>query len=160
MAGPEVMDLVREAKGQWHPDLIEARAEIGVILSSSEDGPAVTLGGYPCQATMRVIGAKDRLSKKYDAEMEIDEGNWDSLTRAQRLALVDHELSHLSVVRKCGMIQKDYLGRPKLKCKGGDWNAGDGFAAVVSRHGDNAAEFTNLSRTYRRAVEAKERGEQ
>lgn len=160
MASDDVLALVKQAMNRWHPDQVEGRVRVGVIMTSNEDGNAVTLGGYPCQATMRIVPTKDRLIKNYEAEMEIDQENWDGLSQAKRLALVDHELSHVLVVRKCGIIAKDSLGLPKLKLRGGDWNVGDGFADVVARHGEAAAEFTNLTRTYQRAIEAKERGEQ
>jgi hypothetical protein len=52
----------------------------------------------------------------------------------------------------------DDIGRPKLRLKKGDWNAGDGFRDVVARHGDHAAEFENIRRAYAVACEAKTEG--
>lgn len=49
----------------------------------------------------------------------------------------------------------DDIGRPKLVSVKGDWNAGDGFAAVIQRHGSAAIEFRNLSRCHDAAVRAK-----
>ncbi len=76
-------------------------------------------------------------------------------------ALIDHELSHLGpcIDGKTGLPKHDDLGRPKLKTRLGDWNAGDGFKEVVARHGDYAAEFENLSRAMTAANAAKSEGE-
>ena len=47
------------------------------------------------------------------------------------------------------------MGRPKLKIKLGDWNAGDGFKVVVERHGDYANEVVQLKKVNALVAEAK-----
>lgn len=159
--------LLAEAMEKWHGDLAEQGVRVEFILASrTDDKPAVTHGGYPALATVRVVPLKDRLVKKYDAELLVASDSYAQLSNAGRLALLDHELSHLSLKRKLlkrpkndpsppdWVVDRDDLGRPKLRLRKGDWNAGDGFSEVVSRHGDKAIEFENLRLAYGRAREA------
>lgn len=103
----------------------------------------------------------------------IDEGEWYELKPAQRVALLDHELSHLDTIDRdesdpnedtgegASKVtwKTDDIGRPRLKSVKGDWMAGDGFAAVVARHGASAIEFENLSRCKSAADRARREGE-
>lgn len=142
---------------RWHHDLSEHGVRVQLIMAESDDDkPAVTHGGYPALATVRSVALKDRLTKGYDAEIVIDYRWWRDAPPRKRVALLDHELMHLEVKmkevkRKRGyrgpkeyVVDLDDLGRPKLKLRKGDWNAGDGFADCVTRHGDDAVEFENL----------------
>ena len=168
IASEENKKLLEEAMKQWHPELQEKGVRIEMIMatSSTRDKPAVAHGGYPALARIRIIGLKDRLTKKYDAEMLVDERIFKSLKEPQKLALIDHVLSHLTLQRtkptkKCPItsVLYDDLGRPKLKTKKGDWNAGDGFSVVCARHGEFAIEFENLRLAYGRAQAAANDGE-
>jgi len=173
LAQQDVLDLVSEAITKWHPDLVEAKVAFGVLMAfSKNEKPAVTHGGYGARATVRIIGIKDRLTKKYDAEILIDAELWSQNRREHNIALIDHELSHVGVKRTKpkkvkkkamvhgddeemnevrerqeeegrGEIMKDDLGRPQLRLNKGDWNGGDGFSAVVQRHGHYAPEVEN-----------------
>lgn len=161
-AEPDVMDLLRRVMNEHHPMLHEARVLVGVKMARNPEGPALKHAGYPALATIKVVSAKDRVSKKYEAEMCIDEREWEDLAESRRRALLDHELSHLTLV----MLPIDKLrraraddpeapawalddkGRPKLKLVPGDWNAGDGFKAVCERHGDDAIEFYHLAKCW------------
>lgn len=154
------------AMRDWHPRLAGAGVRVGMVFASNPDGGAVTHAGYPAVAAMKVVSLKDRLKKLYDAELVIDLSWWeeDGNTDAHRLALLDHELSHLDL-RKWGStaggelwFSRDDLGRPKLRTVKGSWNAGDGFEKVVRRHGDFAVEFHNLRHCYLRAVAARDAG--
>lgn len=171
--------LLVKAVETWHPDLAENKVRVQMLFADTDgDGPAVRHGGYPAIATIRVVPLRDRLTKGYDAEMLVSRPDWDLMTAKHKLALLDHELSHLEVIRKevkqprgrgrprkDEVVEKEYvvafddLGRPKLKLRKGDWNAGDGFSEVVYRHGDYAAEFGNITRAYAAAYAAKEEGE-
>lgn len=166
---PEPLDpipqLVIGLMNKWHQELSKAGVKVGVILAANPDGVAVTHGGYPAMATMKIVSLKDRLVKGYDAELLIDEREWEDLTDESRAALIDHELCHLDLVTKEDpisgnmILQRDDLGRPKLRTRKGDWNVGDGFRDVVFRHGDDAVEFENIRRAFARANLAK-RGEE
>jgi hypothetical protein len=155
-ADEDVLAVLRRAVDEFHPALRAANVEVGVIVASNCDGPAVKHAGYPCLANIRVVPLKDRVTKEYDAELLIDETEWNSISPAQRLACLDHELTHLEVVtdKESGVVVTDDLGRPKLRTRKGDWNGGDGFAEVVERHGDSAIEFYNALKAYGRAKAA------
>lgn len=174
-ADDDVVTLLTAVMQGQHRDLFDAGVLVGVVVASNPDGDAVKHGGYPAFATIKVVSAKDRVSKGTDAELLIDEGKWEDLRPGQRRALIDHELSHLklkkswrsTVVGPDGeptgetelKFETDDLDRPKLKTVPGDWNAGDGFRVVVARHGADAIEFENLSRCKAAADAAKRAGE-
>ena len=168
----DAIDLLQTAMKSWHPDLAAHGVRVQLLFATSDtDAPAVRHGGYPAVATIRVVPLKDRLTKGYDAEMLVARDEWDLFGEAHKVALLDHELSHLEVCRKKVKMPKthkgepqfrvalDDLGRPKLKLRKGDWNPGDGFEAVVARHCDHADEFAALARAYAVANRAKEKGE-
>lgn len=163
---PEVLALLADAMRRWHPQLHDAGVRVGVLMAANEDGPAVKHAGYPALATIKVVSLKDRLKKQYDAELLLDQSEWNDMRREHREALVDHELSHIVLAKygyKAGREEddpdergeiwcaRDDLGRPKLKIRLADWNAGDGFADVIRRHGMYAAELENLRRCQARA---------
>ncbi|HYH69400.1 MAG TPA: putative metallopeptidase [Urbifossiella sp.] len=170
-ADPDTLNTLARVMRLWHPDLTEAGVQVGVIMVSNTDGDAIKSGGYAVLACIKPVGLKDRLPKEYDAELQIDEHVWDNLREEQRLALLDHELCHinlrrvppkqLSELRRDDPLapwwQLDDLDRPKLKSVPGDWNAGDGFKAVVERHGKHAIEYLNLSGAKAKADECRDR---
>lgn len=158
-ADEDVLDLLQQVKRDHHPRLAEAGVEVGIIMALNPDDDAIKAGGYPAFAQIKVVSLKDRVSKGYDAELLIDERKWRELTAAQRVALLDHELSHVDRVdvpeRERGLFDEsagpvvswktDDRGRPKLRTVNGDWHCGDAFAEVIRRHGDSAIEYMNLA---------------
>lgn len=170
VADEQVQGLLQEAIGRWHEDLKEVGAYVLAILVDSEDDekPALARGGYPLLACVSVVSTADRVTKQHDAEIHINAAEWGMMSNAQRLALLDHELSHLSV--KCRKQKKSYTGpkvferdqhgRPELRLRNGDWNVGDGFKEVVERHGEAASELTNIRRAYAFTMQIVEGAEQ
>lgn len=166
--GDEVTELLAKVMERHHPNLATAGVSVGVLMAYNPDGEAVKAGGYPALATMKPCNARERATKDYDAELTIDETAWRELRDRHRLAVLDHELSHLALVplspKELQAAQAydaaapwwklDDRGRPKLKSVKGDFHAGDGFTAVVERHGRWAAEFLNLQRCWTRAEKA------
>src|ERR1019366_9477538 len=67
------------------------------------------------------------------------------LSETRRLALLDHELTHL--VLRCDEdgLKHDDIGRPTFKIKQHDFDLG-GFAEVVERHGEASVEALQFSR--------------
>lgn len=153
--------MVTERLRKAHPDMHAIGLRVGVLFAENGGEPAVKHGGYPASATIKVVSHKDRVTKGYDAEMVIDSGVWDDLNDRQRASLVAHELHHLQLVVKVDketkrrLIQYDDGGRPKLKTRPGDWNAGDGFAYIVAEFGDDAIEFRNIRSAWSMAEAAK-----
>lgn len=166
LADPDVVNLVGEVMAEFHPALAEAGVRVGVLMAANPDGVAIKHGGYPVLACVKVVPLKDRLTKGYDAEMLIDLGEWAQMTDRHHRAVIDHELSHLVRVANTKADAEegdvpwatDDLGRPKLKTRNGDWAAGDGFAAVVARHGEFAAEYLNLEKAKALADAARSSG--
>jgi hypothetical protein len=86
------------------------------------------------------------VNKRADAEILIDMEQWEKLTDNQRLALLDHEITHLEVqVDDVGLVKTDDQGRPKLKLKLHDWQLG-GFRSIAQRYGADAIEVMEANR--------------
>lgn len=166
-----VLDLMRR---EHHPRLTEAGVRVCVLMGFNPEGDAITHGGYPAAAKVKVVALKDRITKGYDAEMHIDERVWHELTDALRASLIDHELCHLDTVdlspKELAAARENYgsnaptwrtddIGRPKLRSVPGDWNTGDGFKAVIARHGLNAIEYRNIAAAKQAADQARTAGE-
>jgi hypothetical protein len=166
MAESDVTEMLQNVMVAFHPELVEADTKVGCLMAENPDGDPVKHGGYPALAAIKVVTLRDRVSKGYDAEMVIDRHEWDQMTDEHREALLDHELSHLVRVpntkdeREDGELdwKVDDLGRPKLKLRPGDWSAGDGFKAVVARHGRFAAEYLNIQKAKAMADAARDEG--
>jgi hypothetical protein len=151
LAEAEDCQHLRVVLESYHYELHNAKVKFGLIMASSEDDHPVKSHGYPALACVKVVPLKDRLTKGYDAEILVDRHAWNEMGTQHKQAILDHELSHLRLVPETDKdsnlpYKTDDLGRPKLKLVNGDWNAGDGFAEVVKRHGKFAVEFTNLAR--------------
>lgn len=170
LADKSVMQLISKCMHEWHSKLAEADVHVGVLFAFNEDGPAVTHGGYPAFGKIKIVPLKDRLTKRYEAELLVDQTDWSDTEEPSRLAFIDHELCHLELVEldpvKREIAKKknkpwwkvDSLDLPKLKLRKGDWNGGDGFVAVCQRHGENAIEFQNMKNCFEMAKEAKRIG--
>lgn len=144
----DVADLVNRVKAQYHPELVDAEVTIEILMaepSRNKDGepkgPALKLHGYPAQATIKRTSTKDRVAGMADAILTIDAENWRALPDAERVPLIDHELTHLELCHgKEGELLADDHGRPKLKIRLHDLQAG-WFREVAHRHGDTSAEI-------------------
>jgi hypothetical protein len=169
---PEVAAAVRVVMENWHPRLFEAGVRVGVLFAANSDGDPIKHGGYPAAAKIKPTSLKQRHQWPHDAELLIDESVWDELEDARRVALLDHELSHLDTVPLKGQELRDAiadggprwklddLGRPKLRSVNGDWNVGDAFNAVIARHGWDAIEYRNIDHAKRSADLARKKGEE
>lgn len=147
-SGDDVFKVIGRIIDEAHQDLKECGALIAVLFVESSTGPAIISGGYPVRAKVKLTTAKDRAlvsgRDRYDVLLMIDWRVWEDCEPSEREALIDHELSHVVVVRDDGRIESHDDGRPKLRLRPGDWNIGDGFAAVVRRRGSAAPEYQNL----------------
>ena len=186
MAQPAVLDLLAQAIDHYHPDLRDADVRIMVLMANNNDGPALVRGGYPALGLMKVLGPKDRIACKCEAQLLIDALDYTDLEAEGKLAFLDHEAMHLELrslpekslaraksqhVLDCEQADKkgkphpilkwwkqDGRMRPFLKARKGDWNAGDGFKSVCERHGHNAIEFRNLRECFKLASEFADKG--
>lgn len=145
LAAAEDLKLLAGATQQYHEPLQAAEARIGLVMVSCDDGPAITHAGAQALAKVRRLNARDRLLTGFDAVIEVDAAVWESFTREQRIALLDHELTHLAVEKTGGGRPRHYPdGRPKLATRPDDWMI-TGFYEVVERHGEHAPDAAAIS---------------
>jgi hypothetical protein len=127
---------------KFHPDLKTSTARIDLLFVWAEEGQTpLQCHGYPAQAVVRIIGDKDRVAGRGDAEIVIDRENYQMLSEAEKDALLDHELYHLIVKKdRHGIIQVDDHRRPKMKMRRHDHEFG-WFDEIARRHGEHSAEI-------------------
>jgi Putative phage metallopeptidase len=145
----DTLGLLQQVRSQYHPELEAAGVKIGIIMAHAaidpETGEAkgVAIKGYAgaqAAASVKIVPLKDRLIKKYAAEICLDGDNWDKLSEEEQIAILDHELTHLIV-----KDERDDLGYPKLKMRKEDFVAW-GFWGVIQRHGRAAMECKALDK--------------
>ncbi len=130
-----VLDAAAQVIHLYHARLADVRLDFLWVRSALDDNgdpvepDPLKWHGYPCLAVVKIIGPKDRAMGRADAEISLDFKRWEELSDEQRLALLDHELSHLELTGKT-----DDHGRPKLKMRLHDVQAG-WFVGVAERHG-------------------------
>lgn len=131
---PPVAAIADQLIGDHHPHLKDVHVVYLWRPKASTSKGAVVLGkarkisGLNAQlvALARPEGSDEDAEVDFFA-VEIAEDTWETLTEAQRVALVDHELCHLGVE-----IAEDADKDRKLVIRGHDLEE---FAAVVERHG-------------------------
>jgi len=159
-----VLPLLAHAMERWHERLHEAKVRVCVLWAANEDGPPLKHGGYKVLAKVKVLSLKERVRSRldgatgYDAELLIDEEEYRDLDDDSKVALLDSMLESLDTVEKDidgrTVLQRDDIGRPKLKRVEGDIFGGSGFAAVIERHGEWAIELISTRRAYGHAQAA------
>lgn len=148
----EDCELLGEALNTHHPELIEAKVRVGLILveppfnsEGQVTGPAITVAGNRVAAQCRRLSAKARVYNDHDVEIDIDASIWSEMNKKHRLALLDHELEH--VVLLDGL---EPGGRPKLTLQPDDY-ATSGFVSVAERHGGDSFEVIHLKAMWEQA---------
>lgn len=143
----ELKDFLHQALEKWHSDLLRHGVKIGLICVASDDGEPALKGfaKHPAAAKVSVVSHKDRLVKKYDAEIEIDQYFYKDATDDELLSVFDHELTHLELQFKEGELKTDDLGRPVLKLIPDEF-AVWGFYDVIRRHRGAAQETQAVDR--------------
>jgi hypothetical protein len=99
-------------------------------------GPAIKHQGYAARGLCKITNYKDRVKGHGDAEITIDGEWWDDpkTSENQKLALLDHEMSHLVLDH-----ETDQAGRPKLVMRKHDFQVG-WFMDVAARWGAASSE--------------------
>jgi hypothetical protein len=165
----------------WHQELVKVNLKIGILfaLSARENQPALKENGHPVDGIIKIVPLKDRVTKDFDVEIHLDGEEWKTSPGGCQIALIDHLLTRLEIKKPKKKKKKrsrgteasvhgtdeerqehedaefitDDIGRPVLKIRKGDWNAGYGFREVVERHGGCAPECRNIDRA-KETVEA------
>jgi hypothetical protein len=146
-APADMREQVTAVMKTYHGQLRDAEVQVDVLLASptvdangDPTGPAVRVHGYAAAAFIRVLSYKDRVIRGFDAEMTLDADHWETASDAERIAVIDHELTHLELVTgDGGTVLRDNAERPKLRCRKHDRHFG-WFDIVARRHGDHSLE--------------------
>ncbi len=130
--------LLIDVRKKYHPALADVTVATLFVAKVDKDGEssqALRHQGFPASATIKIMGLKYRALGVADAVLVIDEHTWEKLSKRERVALLDHELEHVTIVPD----KRDDLGRPCLQLRFHDWRL-EGFRSVVQRHGRHALE--------------------
>lgn len=144
-----VQNMARDLIAQYgdHQSLHDMKARVDLVFAAAdrdENGAAIndaiTKGGVKCLGLARKIGPKDRAMGRGDAEITLDSDWWDNAPEEEQLALLDHELHHLTVKKdKFGVYCTDDSHRPVIKLRPHDYEFG-WFKAIAARHGNASPE--------------------
>lgn len=150
--GKEQHEALQTALKKYHPRLIEAKTTICMLVVFAEIdehgepvGQALNLHGTPAYAVTRIFPLKLRAHGLADAEILVDGERWKDMPNKTRIALLDHELTHIDLVFKDNVLQVDDLGRAKLTMRHHDYTHG-WFTEVVERHGKASIESLQARR--------------
>lgn len=146
-ADAEVMAIVKDTMKKHHPLLKTAEVKVCVLMASAardEHGeiicPALKLHGVQAAAIAKIIPYKQRAAGREDCEITIDADGWEDLHEGERVALIDHELTHFELAFDDeGNVKSDDMGRPKLTTRHHDHDFG-WFNSIASKHGDASYE--------------------
>lgn len=150
ICGKDVAEMIKAVMDTHHPDLSAASVTVHAIFARAydKDGQemvALKVHGLPAAAKISVTSLEDRVRGIADAKITIDGGQWDHMAESRRMALLDHEITHLVLKFDEDGIKLDDIGRPQLKLRHHDWEL-TGFAEVVERHGEASVESAQFSR--------------
>lgn len=143
----DTIDLLDQVKLDFHERLEDHDVRVGILMAHAPvdektgriKGHALKgHAGTPAAAKIKAVSLKDRLTKKYDVELLIDGDKWPNMGEREKVALLDHELTHISITGKV-----DDLSRPVVKMRDEDFIVW-GFLEVVRRHGSCALEAQSV----------------
>ncbi|HJY39306.1 MAG TPA: putative metallopeptidase [Steroidobacteraceae bacterium] len=141
-ASTDLADCIEHALHEYHSELKDVTVGALFVFDEDSEAPPLMHGGYPAAAVVRITPIRDRALGVPDAVIVVDRDGWVDLTGAQRVALIDHELTHLSRVldEKTQRPKRDAIGRPKLRIRKHDHQLG-WFDEIAQRHGENSPEI-------------------
>lgn len=152
-AEQQVRPYVDRLLEQYHSEIAQAQVQIGLIFVSDFDKdenpiPAIKLHGAFAAGCISLINGVNAVFNPNQCQIQIDKLYWDNASEEVRLALVDHELEHLELVKdKNGITVTDDRNRAKIKLKPDDFVL-TGFMSVVRRHGPHAVEAQSVTNVY------------
>lgn len=145
----EVHQMSKEILSEFesHLPLVNAGVTITLLFAygdRDEDtgelkSDAIKHHGMRALGLCRIVNEKDRVKGCADAEILLDGDYWPTIDAPEQRALLDHELHHLKVSVKDGVIKHDCAGRPKLKMRKHDVEFG-WFKTIAERHGEASME--------------------
>lgn len=142
--------LIADTAEQYRGDLVNAGVHVDALWAYG----GLKHHGYPAAAVVKINGVKERLRGIADATIIFCVEHWQKISQAERIALVDHELTHLVlVVDEDGRPIADDAGRPRLKMRPHDFELGV-FDVIVQRHGAAAGDTKALIAAAERKTQA------
>ncbi len=147
--GHKILIRLGQMMAAHHQPLSEADVTVDVLLVRNVDAegecidPALAHHGYPAAAVVKINSLSDRVEGKADATIKVDGNRWDEWPDARLDAILDHELTHLELKLKEGVLQRDDVGRPMLRMRKHDQSYG-WFNEIAERHGEDAVEVVQL----------------
>lgn len=153
----ETIDFVHNVLTAEYPSIAQMQPslQIGVLFAETDKPgkPALTKGGLPITAQIRVVSEEGRAAGGPDVLLVIDSDRWTYQSNEERYSLIHHELHHLIPVNLLPALdggsccEIDSLGRPKIKIRKHDFEIG-GFNLIVERYGDSSAEWKAVKQVY------------
>lgn len=148
----DVTEFAAKVLQKYHPDLAEAGVTIEYLFANSdaEDERPLMMRGQACAAIVKLYPLDDRAAGCKDAKIRIDEKWWKDAGIDLRTAMLDHEHHHLQFAKvwrnedQALQWKTDDLGRPKLKMKNHDAEAGV-FFDVIQRHAEKSLDFRQVN---------------
>jgi hypothetical protein len=142
-------------------DILDSKLKIDYVFAIPEydedgkpKGDSIKKDGYKVLGQCRVINLKDRAKGLGDVEILIDMPWWEAAKTKEAVALLDHELFHITVRKnKGGVFLRDDLNRPKVRMRKHDVQVG-WFSVVAKRNGDNSQEQQQAAEIMERHGEA------
>lgn len=150
-AGPLIVELVKNVMATYHPELAVLAPVVAVMFVrklDEDDNPyhALKHHGAAAAAVIKAVSTKKRVLVDFDLELDLDGMTWDAIKHEERIALIDHELNHVVIIRDTHNAPKqDDLGNYKYRLRPDDYVL-TGFFAVAERHGDSAIEAQAVKR--------------
>jgi hypothetical protein len=140
-ASTDLADCIERVQLEYHSELQDVTVGALFVFDEDSEAPPLMHGGYPAAAVVRITPIRDRALGVADAVIIVDRDGWIDLTAPQRIALIDHELTHLTRVldEKTQRPKRDAIGRPKLRIRKHDHQLG-WFDEVAQRHGEASPE--------------------
>ena len=137
-----VRELLNKLIGEYHSPLKAAEVTFDLVFASKtdkDDQPcaAIKLHGVAAAAKVKITSMEDRARGVADAKILIDRYDWDNAKPQTRAAILDHELTHITLKDEGEL---DDLGRPKLKMREHDWMVW-GFDVIAERYKTFAPEY-------------------
>lgn len=172
--GAEMLELLERTIEECHERLLDADVRVQLLVARGPTdgdgelvGPALKHHGIAALGLTKINSLKHRVAGLGDAEILIDGDAWEDMSDRRRVALLDHELTHIEVVyevrrkrKKKGDVEDaepertaglearpklDSAGRPKLRIRHHDHTHGF-FDEVARRHGSDSHEVEQARR--------------
>jgi hypothetical protein len=163
-APPDALKMLDEIIREHYPHVPLLRSPLSInlrfVLADEEsDAPALSKGGWPCEALCIKVPTRMRAAGAADVIIEVDAEAWQGLDGKGRFALLHHEVHHIELVDledhcdEDGEVsytcKLDPLNRPVVKLRRHDYECG-GFARIHEIYGEESPEARQMTYAHSR----------